>query len=428
MLLEAIPMVGRATIAFDPQVETVRNYVRDPRFQNGAMPGWTIPATWSRVDGTGAWKRLVLTGTGAATLAVLTVDAIAPLAYAWVEITIASTSMPLELAVTSVGTGAVHDSRTVTTAGTYRLQAIIGADGVAQIWVNANAAGTVTVSGVHMLSANVEGFTGDSADTGSRLYRWSGTAYASPSLRIARLADAMTLWRDDGTSRVPVRGVVGVPAGPVTVSDNDVPLRRGVHYVMTLSDGTWVESNTIVVQPADPLLTDRESWPILSDPVTGESARVVIVEWDEWTYSNESKLVHVPRRPDPIVVGDIEAAPESTVVLLTLTAADAARVEALAATGETLLLRSPCPGILDAWIHHTSRKLARVGRKASAAARLHTLDVVQVTAPDMTVRGAGNTLGGIAAAVQPDGGTLGHIAARWGSLGAIAADDLVAVW
>jgi len=339
--------------------------------------------------------------------------------------------LPLTIALTSTGAGAV-DGKSVKTRGdtawsTVEVSARIGADRNPKLTITADTrnipgaaqgGGNMNLIRPIISTRRTEYFSG--ATPGAK---WTGTADASSSTRPRGGLDTMTLVRVvDGVS-TPVRGLVNVPAAGYAVSDNEAPLNRPYHYEVVSGSGFRYQSNTITVQPVEPTMSNPASWPILSNPITGRSARVVIVKWDSLEVSNSGKKIEIPRRRTPVVLSDIEHSPTSAPKLLTTTAEAAAMVEQLLRAGEPVLLRAPAAGIPDAYLRVDSRSVERFSKsKANMPARLHNLEVTEVDPHDMTVRGSGDTLGDLNRVAPVD---LGQIAATWSTLGQVAAADLL---
>lgn len=201
----------------------------------------------------------------------------------------------------------------------------------------------------------------------------------------------MSVFREDGEFRVPIPGLQNVVAATTVATDHTVPLNRPVTYSVELSDGSALVTATTQLNRTLPLLTH---------PVTGQSAAVTIQSWPERTNETPSTIVKVPGRRSPVVISDVEALGTSSPVLLTYTRAEERALEDLVALGDVLHLRTLYPELPDAFLAITQRQSVRVREfKGTATERLNTLSSQEIGAEDMREPGRGDTLGDIAGAM-----------------------------
>ena len=407
---------GRALVAIDPQLSQIRNYFKDPEF-DAALPDQVEPIGGAYVSRTGKVAgQPGQTGSSDAYMQVIqsspgTTQGVRVTAYAddlmqagnllYLKVRVTPFGFTLRVTLSCEGGGTATQDVASGTTSLVTLQASLGASRKATVTMLPATAPNIEgpqwrVYELNLLSRNVAGFSGATVSDMNGLYRWLGQAYASTSEKSIPVVSTMSVYRLVDGTRTLVRGTDKIRALSITLSDNDVPLNRAVRYELVLSDGTRLQSNTVYVQSVPPALGNRESWPILSEPVTGKSARVAIVAWDQLDFARNSKLIRVPGRREPVVITDIEQSPESSPKLLTLTDDDAATLAALMADGSTLLLRSPCPGVEDAYVHVSSRSATRFApAAASSQTRVHDLKVTEVAPADMDMLGRGDTLGDI---------------------------------
>ena len=225
----------------------------------------------------------------------------------------------------------------------------------------------------------------------------------------------MSLFRESGEVRVPVPGLQDVVAATTVVTDNTAPLNRDLVYTLELNDGTSTRATPVQVLAQLPLLTH---------PVTGATAPVIIQDWPERTRETTSTIVKVAGRRSPIVLSDVESLGTSAPVLMTRTREDERAIEDLTATGDVLHLRTLYPELEDAFLAVTSRQTTRVQQfKGTSTERLNTLSSQEIAPEDMREAGRGDTLGDVSGAMP--GATLGDLAALFpgGTLLDIAVND-----
>lgn len=263
----------------------------------------------------------------------------------------------------------------------------------------------VTGSVINYAAAPINFFDGDTAQNGDRRYRWTGTPGASISEEYVPSQPPEYFDGDTGNS-ADGTGILYRWTGTEHQSASE-------QYTST-GDLRWV---------TDPV-TLTADYPVLSHPVTGEQVQLTIVDWPELSYDNGRKVMRIPRRRSPVVMTGIEYMPTSSPELMTKTAAEMRRFRALVEPGDALLLRPSCPGIEDAYMSLATRTEARMTVRAADQVRIHEMDADHVEAPDMHLRGRGDTLGDLHQAVPT---TLADIHARWpGRLFDIADADLKA--
>jgi endonuclease/exonuclease/phosphatase family metal-dependent hydrolase len=225
----------------------------------------------------------------------------------------------------------------------------------------------------------------------------------------------MSVWREDGEARVPLPGLQNIVAATTVATDHTVPLNRPVTYSVELSTGETVSAAS--AQIAAPL-------PLLTHPVTGRSAPVIIQAWPDRNTETPSSLVKVAGRRSPVVLSDVEALGTSSPVLMTRTRAVERILEELVATGDVLHLRTLYPQLPDAFLAITARQSSRVLEfKGDSPERLNTLSAQEIGAEDMREAGRGDTLADIAGAMP--GATLADLSALFpgGTLLDIAVND-----
>lgn len=226
----------------------------------------------------------------------------------------------------------------------------------------------------------------------------------------------MTIWRDtlDGPL-VAVLGAENIPAADIIIDDALAPLNRPIYYRV---DVAGVRTTVGPVTISAPL-------PVLSNPYTGDVAAATISKWQELTHARRTLIVPVEGARTPYAISDVELSATSDTILRTDTGADLLAFRDLVADGSPLYLRAACPGVEDTWFVIMERKEQRLTLSASDHRRHHALKLQHLdAAPGGSRRAAADTLGDLAAAAP---GTLAVIAARWPTLGAIAADDLKAL-
>lgn len=439
MIITAIPSTARAIVSVDAENVIRRNFVRDPRISTDDQAGWGITSVgYADVSVTNSaemavdlWRLRIgsLAAGDGARLELLPSPEVVPgvTVHGWVEVAQSPDAMAWtgqwQARLVSSGSGASSSPALRNGAGSVQFSGVVGANRDPAVEIVANEPGAFHVVGVYAgMVARASTFSGHDPATSSASYRWTGEQARSISEEILTTPETMSVFRSVAGVLTPIRGLQNVPAVGATISDNEIPLGTMVTYVVVLSNGLRYYSNPVMVQTSPASFGDQSSWPILSDPITGESVRVIIRDWPEKTIKNEGQRIRVRGRRAPIIVSDIEGTPESSPVLETATLEDAARLDALLSHGEPVLLRAPCPGIDDAYLHVDSRTVARVQEhKPTHPGRVHTLSAVEVDPPDMHVRGRGDTLGDLDAVT----GTMGAVASRWATLGDVAAADLI---
>lgn len=225
----------------------------------------------------------------------------------------------------------------------------------------------------------------------------------------------MSLFRSSGEDRVPVPGLQDVVAATTVVTDHTAPLNRDLIYTVELNSGTEIKATAVQV------LAD---FPLLTHPVTGDTASVIIQDWPERTRQTPGTLVQVAGRRSPIVLADVESMPTTAPVLMTRTRAAERDLEALTATGDVLHLRTIYPELADAFLAIQSRQTSRIQQfKGTDPERLNTLSSQEIGPEDMREAGLGDTLGDISGAMP--GATLQDLANLFpgGTLLDIAVND-----
>ena len=224
----------------------------------------------------------------------------------------------------------------------------------------------------------------------------------------------MTIERVWGDQSAPVAGAIDLPAGSTIIDDAEMPLGRPVLYRL-IGWGAPVTYGPVVAE---------SDMPILSEPGrTGGWAPVAVTDWGEQTNPDRAEALRIEGSSHVVVVRDIEVDPSLPLVVETDTLADEQAVQAIGRTGMPLLLRWPADyGEEDAWLQSVGGRRRYRLSMLSPIVR-HTWSTMQTVLPDLTRRAASDTLGDLAQYVLP-GTTLGVIASRWATLGAIAATDL----
>ncbi len=248
-----------------------------------------------------------------------------------------------------------------------------------------------------------------------------------PSARSVRLSiavdaagvgETMSVTRRVGTA-VPaaVMGATGLAAGSKVITDPEAPLNRAATWIVTFSGGLVVESDPLTVTAA---------LASISDPVLGATAECAVVDRDSLTRTQRAEVLMVEQDPEPWVVWDVPVGKSMPVTMLTLTPAAESALDRMLATGDPILLRCVCGNHTDRWIQPVDDEtsVTRLVKRPSDTSRLWDLGlcVVYSTNPRLDEAARGNTLGDLYNAVTPK--TLGAIADRWPTLGAIAEDDL----
>jgi hypothetical protein len=235
--------------------------------------------------------------------------------------------------------------------------------------------------------------------------------------------ETMTLWRRVGSAAlVPVMGAGAIAAASRVIVDPEAPLNRAATWVVTTSTGASAESAALTVPSAS---VAGSALATIANPDVGVLADVGVVDRDTTSRANRVELVRVEGDPDPWVITDVPMSARRTVQVLALSPDAADRVWAVLGDGGPVLLRCGCGQHSDLW-------LQPVGDSVDSAPLVSTGGDLTVFAlgecvvfagnPDLTLEAAATTLGDVHSAVTPH--TLGAIAARWATLGAIAAADL----
>lgn len=177
-------------------------------------------------------------------------------------------------------------------------------------------------------------------------------------------------------------------------------------------------------RPASSFLLAESELPVLSEPVqTGGWAPVAVTDWGEQTNPDRAEALRIEGSSHVVIVRDIEVDPSLPLVVETDTLADEQAVQAIGRTGMPLLLRWPADhGEDDAWLQSIGGRRRYRLSLLSPVVR-HSWSTMQTVLPDLTRRAASDTLGDLERFILPST-TLGAIAARWATLGAIAATDL----
>lgn len=238
-------------------------------------------------------------------------------------------------------------------------------------------------------------------------------------------AGTVTLVRTAGTlGDQAVMGASNVPNLPDQWDDPEVPLGVPTVWKIRTSTGLVVTSNPVTVD--GPPIAGMGGAPgaIVSDPVRGVSA-VVVVLGEHVTTSRVSRAqaVDVEGRASRVIITHVEAASTRTPKLLTETLDAAQTMDEMLAPGRAVLLRASCPGVPDEWLQLVAGRTIAWFSDATSPVRVHTLGETEVLTgnPNPELRALGDTLGDIDI-VSP--ATLDAISARWASLGEIAAADL----
>lgn len=239
-----------------------------------------------------------------------------------------------------------------------------------------------------------------------------------------------SVWRVQDNVRTLVRGTDGLvpPAydgSPFTVWDTEPPLNVALDYAIVDADGsvmvrasTWLGFVTVAA--------DR---PVISDPVTGAAAEVTVMSMGDSEIANQGKRLEVAGRRSPVWVTGTEQLPSRTIDLLTMTAAEDARLSALLDNGRPLLLRLSCADLPwpVMWFVIESRSWAKFSRSRQSQVLRHRLNVTEVDQPWPDELAVGQTLGDLHAYAMRRGGTLSVIAEDFGMLWDIDIADLRAM-
>lgn len=235
---------------------------------------------------------------------------------------------------------------------------------------------------------------------------------------------SLTLFRDDlDQPRTPVRGFLNyVPTSDgFAAFDFEAPLERPVFYTLQTvrSDGTIVEQTT-----GAPIMLDA-AYPVVSEPVTGESVDLAaIVTWPELERDGRGTVVDVVDRPDPIVVSSGMSSPSSTPVVRVDTIPARRALRSLLESAQVLQLRDPHADVEDAYVAVSKSTERRLTLDPFDPRRTFVLEVRHVSAPAIGIPSGGDTLQELADAFP---GTLADIATAFpGTLLEIAAADLAA--
>lgn len=226
-----------------------------------------------------------------------------------------------------------------------------------------------------------------------------------------------TTFADGRTETVNVAGAVAIPApAPGLWIDGDVPFGAKVSGVI------YQLGATSVAVPSEARTTA-----VLSDPFTGLSTSVIGTEIGDRTFhsSTSASWLEVVNLGDPLVNARPEQAPRQSLAVFTTTRADREALGAMCAPRRTLLLRTPIAGVDDMWFVLVGERVESrlIAQDGTDEWRRHSWDAYTVARPDATRPHAGETLAAVALEVPT---TLGAVAARWATLGAIAAEVLTA--
>lgn len=96
----------------------------------------------------------------------------------------------------------------------------------------------------------------------------------------------MTLWREDGVSRVQVRGMIDVPVTSTVVPDNEVPLNRPVRYVLEATGATGTVTRTNLVE--------NPSFELTTMPARPNNNAVELTVDDEWAAAGTRSMKITP--------------------------------------------------------------------------------------------------------------------------------------
>lgn len=239
----------------------------------------------------------------------------------------------------------------------------------------------------------------------------------------AGVGETMTVWRRVGSAGlVEVMGAVAIPAQSRVIVDPEAPLNRAASWVVVTSSGVSSESGSLTV--ASGMAAGMELGTV-ANPDVGLSVDIAVIARDSAARANRLELVRVEGDPDPWVIMDVPMAARVPVQLLALSEADAEQVWQVLADGGPVLLRCGCGRHQDMWIQPVGDSV-EASPLVATGGDLVAFDLGECVRfggnPDLSLLALSTTLGDIDDAVDPH--TLGAIAARWSTLGAIAAADL----
>lgn len=216
-------------------------------------------------------------------------------------------------------------------------------------------------------------------------------------------ATMMTIYRVVAGRETPVQAATWVPVQSGTWDDAEIPIGVPVFYRARFQGSSTVLTSA-VVQLGE--AGEEDTFPILSDPYRGLAVPVMVVAAQmRRTHASRASTVAVEGRADPVVIWDVEGAPVlDQLQFLTLTADAEAKVAAMCATGDPLLLRAPCPVVRSGWFQRAGdRVVERFSERSTTATRKHT--ITELVLLDSTwrpgVRPAGDTLGDVDRVAQP---------------------------
>ena len=196
--------------------------------------------------------------------------------------------------------------------------------------------------------------------------------------------------------------------------DGDAPLDAGTTAI------TYTLGGATLSIPPDALARD---WPLLSNPVAGESASVIGAELGDrsWASSTAVHWLDVTAAGYPAVAARPEQAATQALTFYTTSRWARRQVDRLTADRAPLLLRTPDEGLEDIWFVLAGERAEQriASQDVNEEWRRHTWTLIPVDRP--TAPHALNNLGNIAAATPAN---LGAIASRWPTLGAVAAAEL----
>ena len=226
-----------------------------------------------------------------------------------------------------------------------------------------------------------------------------------------------TTYADGRVETVDVAGAVAIPAtAPGLWIDGDVPFGAKVSGVVYQLGAVTVE-----------VPSEARTTAVLSDPFTGLSTSVIGTEIGDrtWHSSTSASWLEVAVLGNPLVSARPEQAPQQALSVFTTTRADREALAAMCGPRRTLLLRTTIAGVDDMWFTLVGERVESrlIAQDGTDEWRRHSLEAYTVTRPNAARPHAGETLAAVALEVPT---TLGDIAARWPTLGAIAAEVLTA--
>ena len=225
----------------------------------------------------------------------------------------------------------------------------------------------------------------------------------------ATVGATLTVTRDGS----PVLGGVGLPAASTVLHDAAPPLNRRLSWTAALSTG---ESATAVL----PGIKSRRT--IVSSPHRGLIAECTAAEQGQTQHEARVAVIPIENSPQPVIIEDRQLPPAYDREFDTDPDAETDAFHAVASLAGTLLVRHTCPTVRDAWVRQTGTRRSETHHPDDWVT--HTLSLMEVGIPDVSMPASGDTLGDLAAAIPT---SLGDIAAEWSTLGDIAAADLKAM-